>query len=163
MVVNVLEILSKDHSKWLKIAQSFGLEEQSEDLVQDMYLKIYSLNGRYNETLMYNETEVNYYFIFKILRNMFLDKCKKKQYTIRMQDSTKEPTIIGLSYELEEQIQLAKDEINSWHLYDRKIYELLFEEGYNMSQLSQATGIDYHAIRRTKIKIEKLLNEKLFK
>ena len=81
MAINVLDILAKDHKKWLNIVRSFGLTYDAEDLVQEMYLKVYQWNGKYDKTLMFNETEVNYYFIFRVLRNLFLDKCKTKKKT----------------------------------------------------------------------------------
>ena len=60
-------------------------------------------------------------------------------------------------------MELIKKEIDSWHLYDRKIYELIFQEGYSMLELAKKTGIDYYSIYRTKNKIQKLLNQKLIK
>ena len=75
-MVNVLNIVAKEHKKWLRIARSFGLQETAEDLVQDMYLKIHDWKGKYDKTLMFNKTEVNHYFVFLVLRNLFLDLCR---------------------------------------------------------------------------------------
>ncbi len=63
MALEVLSIIAKNHTKWLRISKSFGLTDDAEDLVQDMYLKIHSWNGKYDRTLMFNETEVNHYFV----------------------------------------------------------------------------------------------------
>lgn len=161
MVVDVLNILSKEHNKWVRIVKSFGLEDDAEDLVQEMYLKIHDWNGKYDKTLMYNETEVNYFFMFKVLRSLFLDKVKKKKYEYKFTENTNEPYTQSISYEYQEQLEVLKNEIKSWHLYDRKIYELIFLEDYSMLELSKQTGIDYYSIRRTKNKIERLLNEKM--
>lgn len=164
MVVNVLNIIAKEHQKWLRIARSFGLDDTAEDLVQDMYLKIHDWKGKYDKTLMFNETEVNHYFIFLVLRNLFLDLCRanKKKAAHSSANKTERSTRqIGLEYK--EQLEMLKDEISSWHLYDRKIYELLYQEGYSMLELSKQTGIDYYSIYRTKNKIQKLLNQKLEK
>ena len=163
-MVNVLNIVAKEHKKWLRIARSFGLQETAEDLVQDMYLKIHDWKGKYDKTLMFNKTEVNHYFVFLVLRNLFLDLCRAnkkkaaKLSSIKMQNSTRQ-----INIEYKEQLELLKSEINSWHLYDRKIYELLYQEGYSMLELSKQTGIDYYSIYRTKNKIQKLLNQKLEK
>ena len=145
----------------MRIARSFGLDEDAEDLVQEMYLKIHDWKGKYDKTLMYNETEVNHYFVFKVLRSLFLDKVKRKTYEYRFTETTTEPTTHSVSYEYQEQLEVLKDEIKSWHLYDRKIYELIFQEDYSMLELSKQTGIDYYSIYRTKNKIERLLNEKM--
>lgn len=153
----ILNILSQDHDKWLRIVKSFGLDKDAEDLVQDMYLKIYQLDPKYKQTIMFNETEVNHYFIFRMLRNMFLDKCKKKKYTTSIETTNVNPLSKEISYEYQEQIDLIKNEIDTWHVYYKRIHELLYLEGINMTQLSKMTGIDYNVIRRAKQKIDKLL------
>ena len=160
-MVNVLEILAKDHSKWLRISRSFGLNEDAEDLVQNMYLKIYEWKGKYDKTLMYNEKEVNHYFVFLVLRNLFLDQCKTKKNKVPLNDNLTDKSKNDLTIEYKEKLNEVKREIESWHLYDRKIYELLYQEGYSMLELSKKTGIDYYNIYRTKKKIVKLINQKL--
>ncbi len=160
-MVNVLNIVAKHHQKWLRIAKSFGLNETAEDLVQDMYLKIHDWKGKYDKTLMYNKNEVNHYFIFLVLRNLFLDLCRANKKKSQYSQAQKEKTTTQFGVEYNEQLALVKNEIASWHLYDRKIYELLYQEGYSMLELSKQTGIDYYSIYRTKNKIQKLLNQKL--
>ena len=162
--MNVLNIVAKEHKKWLRIARSFGLQDTAEDLVQDMYLKIHDWKGKYDKTLMFNETEVNHYFIFLVLRNLFLDLCRaNKKKAAHGSANKKEHSTRQIGIEYNEQLDLLKKEIESWHLYDRKIYELLYLEGYSMLELSKQTGIDYYSIYRTKNKIEKLLNQKIEK
>ena len=153
----ILKLLSKDHAKWLRIVKSFGLEEDAEDLVQDMYLKIYNLDNRYIDTIMFNEEEVNHYFIFRILRNMFLDKCKKKKYTTSIEVTSVEPISLDQNYEYKQLLDLVNKEIDTWHLYDKRIYDLVLLGGFNMMELSRRTNIDYDAIRRTRLKLEKWL------
>ena len=160
---NVITLLAKDHNKWVRIAKSFGADSLAEDMVQDMYLKIDSWNGKYNKTLMFNETEVNYYFVFKVLRNMFLDQSKKKKRIIYTDEIHNEPFVLNGGFEYEERLQEIREDIKKWHLYEIKIYELVFLEGWNMSQLAEKTGIDYHSIRRTVLKIKNTLNQKLKK
>jgi len=163
VVVKVLEVMAKSHSKWVRVAKSFGLTEEAEDLVQDMYLKIYDWKGKYNKTLMFNKSEVNHYFVFLVLRNLYLDRCKKQKKTVRVEEKYSKITTLFNSLEYEQELEIIKDEINSWHLYDRKIYELIYKEGYSMLELSKKTGIDYYSIYRTKNKIDKLLHKKLKK
>jgi len=163
MAVEVLSIIAKSHKKWLRISKSFGLTNDAEDLVQDMYLKINDWKGKYDRTLMFNETEINTYFIFKVLRNLFLDKTRKKNKTTRFENTFYEPSISDISYEHKEQLELINNEIKSWHLYDRKVYELIYLEGYSMLELSKQTGIDYYSIYRTKNKIEKNLKGRIKK
>ena len=163
LVVEALNILSKNHDKWLRIAKSFGLEAEAEDLVQDMYLKVYDWKGKYDKTLMYNDKEANHYFVFLVLRNLYIDKCRTDKKNKKIEEMFSEPNTKGNVFEYKEQLDIIEKEIASWHLYDRKIYELIYIEGYSMLELSKQTGIDYYSIYRTKNKIEKLLNQKLQK
>ena len=103
-MVSVINIIAKDHKRWITIAKSFGLEEDAEDLVQDMYIKINQWKGKYDKTLMFNETEVNQYFIFKVLRNLFLDKIKKQKKTIKLSDTFYEPSTSAMSMEYSERL-----------------------------------------------------------
>jgi RNA polymerase sigma factor (sigma-70 family) len=160
MAINVLDILAKDHKKWLNIVRSFGLTYDAEDLVQEMYLKVYQWNGKYDKTLMFNETEVNYYFIFRVLRNLFLDKCKTKKKHSNI-EYVPEPLFKDISLEYKQELEMVKKEIKSWHIYDRKIYELIFLENKSMLELSKLTGIDYYSIYRTVKKIKKLILQKI--
>ena len=148
---NVINIIAQDHKKWVRIANSFGTNGNAEDIVQ----------GKYNKTLMFNETEVNHYFVFKVLRNIYLDEVKKKKRIIYTDDNYIEPSVCADSFEYDEMLQEVRDEIKDWHLYEIKIYELIFLEGWNMTQLSNKTGINYHSIRRTVLKIKNTLNNKI--
>lgn len=139
------------------------MHNYAEDIVQNMYIKIHKWNGKYDASIMYNEKEINEYFIFKVLRNLFLDYHRKKKITY---NTFYEPSISDISkyisnYELEEQLDIIKKEIKSWHLYDQKIYELIFLENKSMLELSKLTGIDYYSIYRRVKRIKKILISKI--
>ena len=161
--MNVLDIIATQHQKWINIVRSFGMHNYAEDIVQNMYIKIHKWNGKYDASIMYNETEINEYFIFKVLRNLFLDYHRKKKITY---NTFYEPSISDISkyiskYEYEEQLNIVKEEIKSWHLYDQKIYELIFLENKSMLELSKLTGIDYYSIYRRVKRIKKILISKI--
>ena len=157
---NVINIISKDHKKWVRIVKSFG-ELYPEDLVQDMYIKIYQWNGKYDKTLMYNETEVNYYFVFKVLRNLFLDKKKKKKLEFSLETNIIEPCIIDSNFEELEQLEKIRSEIDNWEIYEKKVHQFIFLENKSMLELSKETGINYYSIYRSVKKIKKILKAKI--
>jgi DNA-directed RNA polymerase specialized sigma24 family protein len=105
----VISLIAKDHNKWIRIVDSFGAKN-SEDIVQNMYLKIYDWKGKYDKTLMYNESEINYYFVFKVLRNLFLDEVKKKKHkSISLESLTfYEPSISDVSFEYHNRLNKVK-------------------------------------------------------
>ena len=51
-------IIAKDHKRWITIAKSFGLEEDAEDLVQDMYIKINQWKGKLSDETIFAEFAV---------------------------------------------------------------------------------------------------------
>jgi DNA-directed RNA polymerase specialized sigma24 family protein len=68
----VIDLVAEKHDDWIHMARSFGCsEDDANELVQEMYLRIH----RYVESpekIMYNETEVNTFYIYVTLRNLFL-------------------------------------------------------------------------------------------
>ena len=70
--MRTLEVLAKRNEEWLKMAKSFGArEDDAWELVQGMYEKMGSYVKDVNK-IMYNETEVNTFFVFRTLRNLFI-------------------------------------------------------------------------------------------
>ena len=78
MVEKQMQLLAKKHSDWKNIVNSFGGNQAlSEDLVQEMYIKIFrKLKADPNFNIMYGE-EINYVYVFKTLRTLFLDLQRK--------------------------------------------------------------------------------------
>ena len=68
--MSILQEICKGHSKWVRMAQKFDYDN-AEDLVQEMYLKIYNLNP----------TEVNEVYIYRTIKSIFVDDYKKKKLT----------------------------------------------------------------------------------
>lgn len=66
--MSILLEIYKGHDKWLRMAKKFDAEN-ADDIVQDMYLKIHSLNP----------TEVNDYYIYRTIKSIFIDEYKKKK------------------------------------------------------------------------------------
>lgn len=151
-----LNLIAKDHQKWVNIVKSFGAE-YPEDIVQDMYIKIHEWQGKYNKTIMYNDEEVNYYFIYITLRNLFLNQVRRESKETNIEDY-QHPQTIDAGFYYDVILNEVKKEIEDWHLYDRKIYELVFIHNKSMLELSNDTGIDYYSIYRTVKKIKKIIH-----
>tara|TARA_R110002012_G_scaffold24451_1_gene81670 strand:+ start:59 stop:706 length:648 start_codon:yes stop_codon:yes gene_type:complete len=70
--MRTLEVLAERNEEWLKMAKSFGAKEDDAwELVQGMYEKMGSYVKDVDK-IMYNETEVNTFFVFRVLRNLFI-------------------------------------------------------------------------------------------
>jgi hypothetical protein len=123
-----------------------------------MYLKliIYSQRG---VDFMYDNKDVNYYYIFKILRGLFGDlvrKEKKIKY-INIDDLQIENTFIDVNYE--KAFKKVNDKLKKIHWYDKKVFNLI-QEGESILQLSKKTNIGYNSLYNTYNKVKnKLKNE----
>ena len=87
MVQKTMIIVAAKHKEWVEIVLSFGCNKEiAEDIVQEMYYKI-QLKLEKGLDIMYNEKEINYYYIFKTLRTLFYDlKRKGKNITMVSMD-----------------------------------------------------------------------------
>jgi RNA polymerase sigma factor (sigma-70 family) len=157
MVVSILEMLAKKHNDWVRIVQSFGVDKiTSEDYVQDMYLKIHEYSEKNDNSILYNKTEVNYYFVYKVLRSIWLNSLKDKNRYVEhdLKNFEKSSEDITDHKEIKD---LMEKKLSQLYWYDRKIFEMVYKDGISMLQISDKTGIDYCSIKRTIKKVKKIL------
>jgi len=152
-------LIAAKHKNWVEIVISFGCpKEISEDIVQEMYIKIHKkLKNGLN--IMYND-EINYYYIFKTLRSLFYDlKRKEKNITIiNIEDINIDMLDNDVDY-----IKTYKkitDELDKMFWYDRKVFEII-NEGESIAEFSRKSLIHYYSLYNTynkvKSKLKKLL------
>lgn len=162
----MLELLAKQHTTWIKYLRSFGCPEYlCEDFVQDMYIKIHEYLEKYNKDLMYNGEEVNYYFVYVTLYNLYKDYHKKKKLDILdIQEFDIEETVY---FEIDNTKEL--EAIEKWYnsdnkniyedLYYKKIFEEIFIEKKSVSELSRESKITYWSLRNAVKIIKKQIND----
>jgi len=152
-------LIAAKHKNWVEIVISFGCpKEISEDIVQEMYIKIHKkLKNGLN--IMYND-EINYYYIFKTLRSLFYDlKRKEKNITIiNIEDVNIDMLDNDVDY-----IKTYKkitDELDKMFWYDRKVFEII-NSGESIAEFSRKSYIQYYSLYNTynkvKDKLKKLL------
>ena len=99
--------------------------------------------------------------LFEMAENECRNTKKKITYNTFYEPSISDISKYISNYEYEERLNLVKQEISTWHLYDQKIYELVFLENKSMLELSKQTGIDYYSIYRRVKRIKQILIAKL--
>jgi len=152
----ILELLSKRHEEWLKMARSFGTEtHEAEDLVQEMYLRMYKYVEN-PEKIMYNDKEVNTYFVFVVLRNLFFSSKKSLSSLMSLhieELSDLDGEIENVNYEYEQAhknlINELWDEVETWHWYDTKLFKLYHNTDMTIKKISQETKISERSIWNT--------------
>ena len=158
MVQKTMIIVAAKHKEWLNIVLSFGCKpEISEDIVQEMYIKI-QLKLEKGLDIMYNEKEINYYYIFKTLKSLFYDlKRKGKNITIVSIDDV-HLTTSDINYQ--EPYKKIENELSKMFWYDRKVFEII-NEGESIAEFSRKSKIHYYSLyntyNRVKNKLKKLL------
>ena len=69
----LIDKLADKHEDWIRMAKSFGADnEQSNELVQSMYIRLVKYVDADSERIMYTKDEVNTYYVYVTLRNLFL-------------------------------------------------------------------------------------------
>lgn len=178
--MNHLTIIAQHHDVWLSYLKSMGCDEVlADDLVQEMYLKVDRYIKKHNADIMYNESEVNYFFFWVTLRNLYMDYHRKRVnsplvYVEEVYDNI-EDEIGQLSaddYEMhvaimdwfedadyeqmcnsdQELLQYDRNKLNKYYL--RKVFEECFLNKKSVMELSRDTNITYWSLRNT-IKIIK--------
>jgi DNA-directed RNA polymerase specialized sigma24 family protein len=146
----ILELLAKRNDEWIRMAMSFGADRDSaKDLVQDMYLRMYKYVEN-PERIMYNEDEVNTYFVFVVLRNLFISSQKSMSFEMleEIDGEMEEP-----NYDSENAYNRLLDElweeVESWHWYDTKLFKLYHNTDMTIKKISEETKISERSIWNT--------------
>ena len=67
----MLDLLAKNHNLWLNMVLGFGCDyDTAQDIVQSMYLRMHKY-VKDEQRIMYNDDEVNRFFIYVSLKNMY--------------------------------------------------------------------------------------------
>lgn len=147
----MLELLSKHHNEWIKMARSIGTNNPS-DLVQDMYIRLYDYS---NIEKITNNGKVNKMYVWLTLRNLYYSEYKKRINTTlidevkNLQDSSEKEC-----YKIDEKIQ---DCIDSWGWYESKLFTIYKDDGKSMRTLAKETGISLSSINNTLKKCKRSL------
>jgi len=146
----ILELLAKRNDEWIRMAMSFGADRDSaKDLVQDMYLRMYKYVEN-PERIMYNEDEVNTYFVFVVLRNLFISSKKSMSFD-QLEDIDGEMEEPNYDYENAYNRLLDElwEEVESWHWYDTKLFKLYHNTDMTIKKISEETKISERSIWNT--------------
>ena len=154
-----LEKLAKNHKKWVSIAKSFGAGELSEDVVQDMYLKIYTNKSN---------KDISDAYIWLTLRSVYIDKVRidNRMTKVNLED------VKGLISEQIDELEFQSfTKINTkieavkykTHYSDVIILNNYFEKGLSMRKIAAKYNIApstvFRSIKKTKEKIRLEIGE----
>ena len=155
-----VELAYDKHRQWVEIVQTFGglNAEECEDLVQTMYILLIK-NTQKGVDYMYKD-EINYYYVFKLLRGLYVDLIRKKSKVKLISLENIEPVTEIDHNNYDEVYDKLQDILKDMYWYDRKVFEIV-EDGTNISELSRKSKISYYSLYNTYKKVKQKLKENL--
>ena len=161
----MLEKLAVHHVLWIKMLVNLGCKvEDAQDLVQDMYIRLHTL-VKDPKRIMYGE-DVNRYYVWVTLRNMYFSSLKKKRnnifYELRENDDVELSEYDSSEDKAFESITTRIDSITSkWTVYDKRLFELYFIQGLSLRAISKGSKIGLTSIHTSVLKYKEILRENL--
>ena len=163
-----VELVYKKHHKWL-LACAFNLTQSqgdAEELVQDLYLKLMEMENLHK--IVYNETDLNLFYLYKILKSSFLNNVKAAQ---KLNQTSLKSEIIDNTPEeeydyqkdqnTEKLLELIEDTLaNDMTWFDSKLFVTYIEEDHSIQSLHNATKISKNAIFTSLRKTKTLIKQK---
>ena len=155
-----VELAYEKHNQWVEIVQTFGglNKEECEDLVQTMYILLIK-NTQKGIDYLYKD-EINYYYVFKILRGLYVDLIRKKSKVKLVSLENIEPVTEIDHNNYDEVYNKLQDILKDMYWYDKKVFEII-EDGTNISELSRKSKISYYSLYNTYQKVKRKIKDKL--
>lgn len=150
--MGLLDVIAKDHKEWIEVCRNLGAEEHSEDLVQDMYLKIAS--SKINTNLNYRG------YVFSTLRNLCFDYHRNNTFDLSLVDNLTEDNI-----KTDGRLELLDihQALENLPYFEKKVIQLNNIDGIGLSEIQRETGacrIKMWKAKKSGIeKLKKALNE----
>mgnify|MGYP003631959370 FL=1 len=164
MSKEVMILVAKKHDTWVDIVSTFGCTRTvAQDITQEMYIKI-QLQVEKGLDIMY-EDDINYYYIFKTLKTLFLDLKRKQKGIVMVNIDDEYVKSLGKAVAIEDvnfesAYQDVEDELSKMYWWNRKVFEIV-NEGESIAEFSRKSKISYtilyNAYRKVKNKLTKLI------
>lgn len=160
--MDILTELHKRKNEWKGVLRSFNCpEDDIEDVIHDMYLKIHKLTQK-GTNILYNETEVNSWYIYLTLKSIYLNKVIRSSKFIHSDCYINNSTDTEeMQYDIEMISEKVIGRLNKMSWYNREVYKMVTQK--SIKKVALATGIKYHSLRNTKMKVEAKLREEIKK
>ena len=161
--MTTLEKIASKHNDWVRIVKSFGCEgDKCEDIVQEMYLKAHTLIS--NGTDISYGHEINHFYIYRILRSLFIDLCRKEAKITKVNIEYLEKFVqeeeVKEYKDIEGKMKELDTVLDSVYWYDKKVFDLI-SNGMSIAELSKKTNISYYSLYNTYKNVKTLIKNNI--
>lgn len=162
----LVTITYNKHHQWL-LAAAYNFTQskiESEELVQDLYLKLMELK---NINKIAYKDELNMYYVYKMLKSIFINKNKRIINTVEIDDDVLE-CYNSEEYDYEADAEYEKtiaainktlDEDTKW--FDAMLLRTYINEDHSIRSLHEATHISMSTIWSSLNKTKKYVKQKI--
>ena len=161
--MTTLEKIAQKHKDWLRIVKRFGCKnEYCEDIVQTMYIKVHTLLS--NGTDISYGDEINHFYIYRILRSLFIDLCRKESKITKVNVEYLEKFVqeeeLKEYKDIEGKMKQLDSVLDKIYWYDKKVFDLI-SGGMSIAELSKNSGISYYSLYNTYKNVKNLIKENI--
>ena len=158
-----LEKIAEKHDDWHRIVLSFGCKESvAEDIVQEMYLMMHKYIEK-GIDISYND-EINYYYIYKQLRGLFIDLHRKEKKIIKTNIDTLSEFIdeqgVAKQVDICGAMKQMDNLLDKTFWYDRTVFEII-SDGMPIAELARKTNISYYSLYFTYKRVKDLIKNNI--
>jgi len=162
--LTTLQKIASKHNDWVRIVKSFGCEgDKCEDIVQEMYLKAHTLIS--NGTDISFGDEINHFYIYRVLRSLFIDLCRKEakitKVNIEYLEKFVEEEEVKEYKDIEGKMKQLDSLLDKVYWYDKKVFNLIAEQKMSIAELSKKTGISYYSLYNTYKNVKTLIKQNI--
>ncbi len=157
----MLKDIAKFHKEWIQMVRSMGGGDYSEDVVQEMYIKI---NKYTTKDKIYVDGKINKFYIYLTLRSITFQEFRNKENIKK--ESLDVCLHITDDNSLEENLAFDKvsaliyKEMDNWHWYDKLLFEIYRDNKISIRKLADKTDISWVSIFHTLKKCKQRLKDK---
>ena len=165
----MLELLLKQQDDWIRIAYNMTDDmDEAKDLVQEMYLVV--LEGKRSIGNITYKDQINRYFVWKLLRSLFIDEYRKKNSkkfikTCEIIMDKDDKAVDDYNAEEDESFECVMSKIDyvtkDWKVYDRQLFDLYYMQGQSLRQIANGAGIGLNSIHNSVKSYRQILKDEL--
>jgi hypothetical protein len=165
----MLDILAKNHNIWINMVLGFGADyDLAQDIVQSFYLRMHKY-VKDEERIMYNDEEVNRFFCYVTLKNMFktyMNAANKYTFFDIREDDAIDEELRDFCFDeameaaFERLMGKISQEMDTWHRYDKILSEKYLKSDYSLRDIANGAGISLTSIFNSMRENKRILREK---